>query len=460
MTTKTVLAVDLGAESGRVMAVGFDGRHLNVEELHRFPNTSVMVNGTLTWDFLRLWGDIQTGIGRGMEHTPAGISVDTWGVDFGLLDRRGDLLGNPVHYRDSRTEGVMARTLDRVGRERVYAETGIQFMEINTIFQLMSLVEQDSPQLAVADTLLTSPDLLNYWLTGAKVSERTIASTTQLLRPDGTWATGLMADLGIPQHIFPEVVEPGVSLGDFRGIPVFTSGCHDTANAVAAVPMTTANPAYISSGTWSLIGLEMDRAILTPAALAANVTNEAGVYGTYTLLHNVTGMWILQQCRAAWAKEGDRYSYAELTELAEEAPPLPSVIDPGHASFMPPGDHRKRVQAYCRETGQPVPESVGEIVATVLAGLAHSYRTVLDRLAALTGRTVDAVHIVGGGSQNDLLNQMTADATGLPVLAGPVEATVLGNALVQLIALGEIADLAQARQIVGDMGGIRRFEPR
>ena len=305
MKKKTVLAIDLGASSGRVMAVGFDGRSLSVEELNRFPNTTVTINGTLTWDFLRLWGDIQTGIGRGMDHKPAGLGVDTWGVDFGLLDRRGDLLGNPIHYRDSRTDGMMALAFERVGKERIYAQTGIQFMDLNTIYQLMSLVENDSPQLAVAETLLTSPDLLNYWLTGAKVSERTIASTTQLLNPlTGGWATDLMDDLGIPSHIFPAIVDPGARVGAFQGVPVFATASHDTASAVAAVPMTTPNAAYLSSGTWSLAGLEMDRPILTPEALAANVTNEAGAFGTITLLRNTTGMWIVQQCRETLGQGG------------------------------------------------------------------------------------------------------------------------------------------------------------
>lgn len=460
MKKKTVLAIDLGAASGRVMAVGFDGRSLSVEELNRFPNTTVTINGTLTWDFLRLWGDIQTGIGRGMAHNPAGLGVDTWGVDFGLLDRRGDLLGNPVHYRDSRTEGMMALAFERVGKARIYAQTGIQFMDLNTLYQLMSLVENDSPQLAIAETFLASPDLLNYWLTGTKVSERTIASTTQLLNPlTGGWATDLMDDLGIPSRIFPAIVDPGARVGAFQGVPVFATASHDTASAVAAVPMTTPNAAYLSSGTWSLAGLEMDHPILTPEALAANVTNEAGAFGTITLLRNTTGMWILQQCRDTWAKAGQSYSYADLTTLAGQAPALVSVIDPNAPLFTPPGDHPTRIRDYCRSTGQPVPESVGEVVRAVLQGLALAYRDTLDDLAALTGRTLDALHIVGGGSQNDLLNQMAADVTGLPVLAGPVEATVLGNALIQLIALGEIADLAQARQIVGAMGGIRRFDP-
>jgi rhamnulokinase len=308
MSSKTVLTVDLGAESGRVSAVNFDGRQLVLEELYRFPNTPVTVNGTLHWDFLRLWADIQAGIKKGRALQPASIGVDTWGVDFALLDRQGNLIGNPVHYRDGRTANMMARAFAKVPQAEIFAQTGIQFMPINTLYQLLSLVESRSPQLQIAETFLTAPDLLNYWLTRVKLCEFSNATTTQLYNPTAAnWATEIIAKLGIPSHIFPEIVPPGTRLGAFEGIPVIAPACHDTGSAVAAVPAQEANFAYISSGTWSLVGLEVDKPILTPEALAANVTNEGGVYGTYRLLKNVIGLWILQQCRAAWAAAGQVY---------------------------------------------------------------------------------------------------------------------------------------------------------
>ncbi|MBX3057981.1 MAG: rhamnulokinase [Anaerolineae bacterium] len=460
MAQKTVLAVDIGAESGRVMAVGFDGRTLHLEELHRFPNTAVSAHHTLYWDILHLWRGIQTGIEKGKALRPASIGVDTWGVDFALLDRQDNLIGNPVHYRDGRTAGMMERAFASVPQAEIFAQTGIQFMPFNTVYQLLSLVASRSPHLQMAGTFLTIPDLLNFWLTGVKVCEFSNATTTQLFNPgDGRWATDLMARLDIPFTIFPEIVPPGTRLGAYEGIPVIAPACHDTGSAVAAVPARTDNFAYISSGTWSLVGLEIDRPILTAEALAANVTNEGGVYGTYRLLKNVAGLWILQQCRAQWAAEGQTYSYAELVQMAREVEGVTAVFNPNDPLFLPPGDHPQRIRELCHQTGQPVPETPGEVVRAVLQSLAQAYRQVLVELTAVSGRTISAIHIVGGGSQNELLNQLTAHATGLPVIAGPVEATIIGNALVQLISLGEIADLTQARQVVAGMAELKRYEP-
>ncbi len=454
----TTLAIDLGAESGRVMAVKFDGRTLALEELHRFPNIPITVHGTLHWDFLRLWSDIQAGIEKGRALHPASLGVDTWGVDFGLLDGHGKLIGNPVHYRDRRTEGMMEKVFARVPRADVFAQTGIQFMPINTLYQLMSLVE--SPQLSIAQTFLTAPDLLNYWLTGAKVCEFSNTTTTQMFNPvTGTWATPMLEQLDIPTHIFPEIVQPGTRLGTFDGIPVIAPACHDTGSAVAAMPAQTPHAGYISSGTWSLAGLEIPHPILTPAALAANVTNEGGVNGTFRLLKNVMGLWIVQQCRATWQAEEHAYSYAEFVQLAEAAPPFKAVLNVNDPVFLSPGNHPARIRDFCARTGQPIPETPGEIVRTVLEGLALAYRDVFEKLTALANRPLDVIHVLGGGSQNALLNQMTADATGKPVLAGPVEATVLGNALVQLLALGEIGSLSEARHLVAQMDGMRYFTP-
>ncbi|MFZ1752345.1 MAG: rhamnulokinase family protein [Caldilineaceae bacterium] len=448
----TVLAIDLGAESGRVMAVHYDGKGLEIEELHRFPNTTVNVRGTLHWDFLRLWTDIQQGIGLGKAHRPASLGVDTWGVDFGLLDSQGQLLGNPITYRDSRTDGVMDRAFGKVSQADIFAQTGIQFMPINTLYQMISLVESGSPQLAAAHTFLTAPDLLNYWLTGVKVCEFSNATTTQLFNPrTRDWAWELLDAFGIQRGIFPEVVQPGTRLGEYDDIPVIAPACHDTGSAVAATPLGSPHSAYISSGTWSLVGLEVDAPVINDAALVANVTNEGGVYGSYRLLKNVMGLWIVQQCRATWAAAGEDLSYDELTRLATAASPDVAAIDPNDNRFLAPGNHPQRVQAWCRERGLPVPQSKGEIVRSVLQGLANRYASVLASLTDLTGQPADRVHIVGGGSQNRLLNQMTANATRLPVVAGPVEMTVLGNALVQLISLGELADIQQARQLVAQM---------
>lgn len=460
MSALTVLAVDLGAESGRVMAVHFDGQSLRLEELHRFPNVTVNVQGTLHWDFLRLWTDIQQGIGLGKRFAPASLGVDTWGVDFGLLDSQGRLLGNPVTYRDSRTDGVMDRAFASVSSSEIFAQTGIQFMPINTLYQMISLVESGSPQLAAAQTFLTAPDLLNYWLTGAKVCEFSNATTTQMYNPrTGDWAWDLLDAFAIPRRVFPEVVQPGTRLGMYEGIPVIAPACHDTGSAVAATPLGSPRSAYISSGTWSLVGLEVAAPVINDAALTANVTNEGGVYGTYRLLKNVMGLWIVQQCRAAWAAAGEELSYAELTRLAEQARSMETPLDPDDGRFLHPGDHPAHIRDWYAERGLAAPQTKGEIIRSVLEGLARRYADVLKSLTALTGQPADRVHIVGGGSQNRLLNQLTANAAGLPVTAGPVETTVLGNALVQLISLGELAGMQQARQLVAQMGGQEAFTP-
>jgi rhamnulokinase len=444
-----------------VIAVRYAGDSLHLEELHRFPNIPVSVRGTLHWDILRLWQDIQTGIAKGVALRPASIGVDTWGVDFALLDGQGELIGNPVHHRDRRTEGMMELAFARAGRAQVFEQTGIQFLPFNTLYQLMSLVERRSPQLAAAQTFLTIPDLLNYWLTGEKVCEFTNATTTQLFNPRAsTWASDLIDALGIPRQIFPPVVAPGTRLGVYEGIAVIAPACHDTGSAVAAVPAQTPRYAYISSGTWSLVGLEVAEPIVDAAALAANVTNEGGVAGTYRLLKNVMGLWIVQQCRAAWEAQGHTYSYSDLARLAQGAPALRSLVDPNDARFLPPGDHPRLVQALCAERGQPVPQTHGEIVRCVFESLALAYRDVLQTLHALAGRASEAIHIVGGGARNALLCQLTADAAGLPVVAGPAEATTLGNALVQLIALGELGSIAEARRLVAGMGELERYEPR
>ncbi len=460
MTRKTVLAVDLGAESGRVMAVHFDGARLVTEELHRFVNPVTTISGTLYWDVLHLWRNIQQGIDKGKAHNPVSIGVDTWGVDFGLLDRDGNLLANPVMYRDARTNGMMEAVYAKVSRREVFEQTGIQMMQLNTLYQMMSLVEHKSPLLDVAQTFLTIPDLLHYWLTGAKVCEFSNATTTQMFNPrTGTWARDMLGTLGIPTHILPEIVPPGTKLGSYDGITVIAPAAHDTGSAVAGVPMTHKNSAYISSGTWSLVGLEVPNAIINDAAYEANITNEGGVENTYRLLKNVMGLWVLQQCRAQWEREGAVYTYAELAELARTTPSAHTMIDVDDARFLAPGDHPSLIRAWCEEKGIAAPESHGAMARAVLESLAVKYRITLERLTTISGQSVEVLHIVGGGSQNDLLNQLTADAAGIPVQAGPVEATVLGNAAVQLIACGELSNITQARQIIRESSLARDFQP-
>ena len=460
MSDLTVLAVDLGAESGRITAVRFDGRSLDLEEVTRFPNRPVRVHGRLQWNVLGLWEEITAGLQAAKRLYPASIGVDAWGVDYAMLDSKGELVGLPVHYRDARTDGIPDKVFEKVPRREVFRKTGIQIIQINTLYQLFSLVEGKSPQLEIADTLLTIPALFHYWMTGTKACEYTNATTTQMLNVGSrTWAVELLERLEIPTHILPNVVEPGTRLGEYERVPVITPASHDTGSAVVAVPATADNFAYISSGTWSLAGLEVSQPVITDAALEANLTNEGGVFGTIRLLKNVMGLWIVQQCRATWRVEGQEFSYADLVELATTAKPLQSIIAVNDERFLAHGDHPTRIRTFCEETEQAVPKSPGEIIRAVLESLALAYRDVFEKLEAVSGRSIEVIHIVGGGADNRLLDQMTADALGKPVLAGPREATVIGNGLVQLIALQELSDLRQARQVVREMGVVKRYEP-
>lgn len=463
MPDARVLAIDLGAESGRVWSVRLAGDRLTSEEVHRFRNRPVQVRGTLHWDVLNLWAEIRDGLDAALSGgvaPPDSLGIDAWAVDFGLLDADGNLLGNPVHYRDERTNGMIEEVLGRIDRETVFAETGIQFIPINTLYQLAAMTRAGDAALSVATTFLTVPDLLHYWLTGRMACEFTNATTTQLYDAvRGRWSPRILDALELPASIFPEVVPPGTRLGEYRGVPVIAPATHDTASAVAALPTTGSDHAYISSGTWSLVGTETDAPILGPAALAANVTNEGGVYGSVRLLKNVMGLWIVQQCREAWRREGEAPSYDELVREAAQAPSLRSLVPVDHPDFLPPGEHPTLVRRLCEEHGEPVPESRGQVVRCVLESLALAYRGVLETLSELTGRTFRVVHVVGGGSRNDLLSRFTADATGLPVVAGPAEATVLGNAAVQLVRLGAFRDLTDARAAIARSVELKHFDP-
>jgi rhamnulokinase len=458
MTRRTVLAVDIGAESGRVMAIHFDGQRLAYEEVYRFPNVPVQVRGTLYWDILRLWGDVQIGIGKASH--PAAIGIDTWGVDFGFLDRAGHLLGNPVHYRDQRTNGMVDYVYGKVAREEIFARTGIQIMAINSLYQMASLVRNQDPALANAAHFVTVPDLLYYWLTGVRVNEFTISTTTQCCDPQKKdWAFDLLDRVGIPTRLFGEISQPGQILGQYDNVPVVLGPLHDTESAIVAVPSQTANYAYNSSGTWSLLGLELTEPMINADALRIDITNEGGFGGTFLMLKNVTGLWLIQESRRAWQAEGQEYDYDTLIRLASEAPPLVSLLNPDDPLFMPPGRMPDRIRQYCGQTGQPVPESVGALARSVFESLAFRYRYVLREMLALTGKKIEALHIVGGGSLNSLLCQMTADAVGCQVIAGPVEATALGNAIVQLIALGDLKSVAEGRALVRDSFPLRVYQP-
>jgi rhamnulokinase len=458
MANKTVLAVDIGAESGRVLRVGFDGKCVKADELYRFPNVPVETNRTLHWDILRLWKDVQTGIAKSDQ--PAAIGIDTWAIDFGLLDRAGKLIGNPVHYRDKRTEGIMEYVFDAVSRKTVFEQTGIQMLPFNTLYQLVSMAQNNDPALNIAQTFLTIPDLLYYWMTGVKVNEFTNATTTQCYNVvTGTWANDLLEKLGIPTHIFGPVAQPGQILGSYHNVPVVLSAHHDTGSAIVGVPAQSENFAYLSSGTWSLIGLELPAPIVNDVALAANVTNEGGYGGTTRLLKNVMGLWLLQESRRTWEVGRNSYSYDTLVSLAQESTPFVSLINPDDPAFLAPGDMPARIREYCARTGQPVPESIGAVVRCIFESLALKYHYVLRELTALTGKQVDVLHIVGGGSQNRLLCQMTADTTACTVMAGPVEATALGNAVVQLIALGDLGSLSDARTVVRESFLLEVYTP-
>ena len=471
------LAIDLGAESGRTILGRFDGSRLELSESHRFLNGPVRVpyhsnRYSLHWDILRLWNEIKEGIARvtrKQEIELAGIGIDTWAVDYGLLDRKGTLVANPFNYRDARTEGMLEEAFRRMPRERIFELTGIQFMPINTLFQLLSQVVNRSPELEIAETFLTIPDLLNYWLTGRVVCEFTNATTTQCYDPNqGTWADPLLEAMGIPRRIFPEVIQPATLLGPLSplvaeevGISanVIAPACHDTGSAVAAVPAEGENFAWISSGTWSVVGTNLPKPMINDASLKYNFTNEGGVGGTFRFSKNVMGLWLVQECRRTWATQGQEHSYSELTAMATRAEPLVSIIDPDYTEFLPPGDMPARVREYCRQTGQPIPDDKGAMIRCLLEGIALKYRLVLERLESMIGRRLEPIHIVGGGTQNQLLSQFTADATGRHVVTGPVEATATGNILMQALALGHIGGSGECQQVLRNSFELSNFEP-
>jgi sugar (pentulose or hexulose) kinase len=475
MASSHFLAFDLGAESGRAILGTLDGGKLSLAEKHRFANPHGKMLGRFQWDLLGQWEQLKTGLRNASADLAgdlAGIGVDTWGVDFGLLAADGQILANPTMYRDPCTDGIPERTFAKVPWKTIFQTTGIQFMQINTLFHLVAMREAKSDLLNAAQTMLFMPDLFNYLLCGCRQSELSIASTSQMYDPrQRRWATEILEKLQIPTRILPQIVPSGTVLGNLRQdvasecgakiSPVIAPGCHDTASAVAAVPATEGEDyCYLSSGTWSLMGVELKEPIVSDKALKYNYTNEMGVGPCVRFLKNIMGLWLVQECRRYWQKQGHDHSYPELTTMAEQAEPFGPLIDPAHSPFLKPGEMVEKIDQFCAKTKQRTPATRGAYVRTCLESLALAYRRTLEGLQDILGKKIGIIHIVGGGCQNELLNQMTADACARPVVAGPVEATAIGNILVQAMAVGRLKSLAEARSIVRENFNVQRYDPR
>ena len=473
---KVYLAVDLGASSGRLLAGLFDGSRLQLKEVHRFSNGGVKVGKRLHWNLLGQWANIIDGLRAAAVECSEiqSVGVDTWGVDFGLLDGDGELLGNPYHYRDQRTDGMMEAALEIADRDYIFDRTGLQFLSFNTLFQLFAM--RGTKKLACAKRFLMMPDLFHWLLSGEQVNEFTNATTTQMLDPrTGNWSLDLLDRLELPNDIFGSITTPGTVIGSvaphvaqetgLSDVQVVLPGTHDTASAVMAVPTTeslTDKPrwCYISSGTWSLMGIEVPQPIINDMCKDLNFTNEGGVGGSIRFLKNIAGLWLIQECRRVWNLQGRDYSWDQLVELANEAAPFVSLVDPDDPSFMAPDDMPKAIADLCRRTGQPVPQDDGAVIRCALESLALRYRQVFHWLEQLSGQKMDTIHIVGGGTQNTLLSQMTADACGARVIAGPVEATAIGNVLMQAVAAGDVSDISQARSVVRASFELEEFVPK
>jgi len=467
------IAFDMGAESGRAVLGSFNNDRLTLEEIHRFLNTPVKVFDSLHWDVLQMFQEMKKALDICVQkYGPKldGIGFDTWGVDFALIGRDDSILGYPYHYRDKRTDGMMEKAFSIVPKEEIFRITGIQFMKLNTLYQLLAMSLAKSPILESADKLLMMPDLFNFLFTGKKVSEFTIATTTQFYDPiKKSWSKELFDKLGLPFHILPEIVSPGtvlaplypsirdeVGLGD---VPVIAPACHDTGSAVAAVPAKDDKWAYISSGTWSLMGAEIPKPIINDSSLKYNFTNEGGVNNSIRFLKNIMGLWLVQQCRSTWEDEGQSYSYSDLVKMAESAKPLVSIIEPNYEPFLSHGNMPLRIIEFCKNTGQPVPETKGAIIRCALESLALKYRWVLEKLEEMLGKKITTIHIVGGGCQNQLLCQFAADATQRQVIAGPIEATAIGNIVMQAIARGYIKSIEDGRELIRRSFEVKVYDP-
>lgn len=470
--TKRVLAFDFGASSGRAIIGCFDGDKITLEEVHRFSNDPVSVGGTVYWDVLRLFYEIKQGI---IKAKIAGgfdsIGIDTWGVDFGLIDSEGKLMENPVHYRDARTVGLVDEAFKTMPKEKLYGITGIQFMELNTLFQLISLKKYRPWMLERADKMLFMPDLFGYMLTGKMCAEYSIASTSQLIDLDKrTWSKEILDAFGIKESVFAPLVQPGTVLGELSKeiceecgvdpVPVISVCGHDTQSAITSVPCEDGDFAFLSSGTWSLFGTELDKPIVNETSMNINITNEGGFDGSTGFLKNIIGLWLIQESRRQWKREGKEYSYADLEKLALAAEPFKCFIDPDAPEFVPHGNIPERVREFCRKTGQYVPETVGEIMRCIYESLAMKYRLTFEKLRECTERDYPVIHVIGGGTKDGLLCQMTANSCDRTVKAGPIEATVMGNVAVQLMSDGSVENIGQARKIVADSSELKTFEPK
>jgi rhamnulokinase len=469
------LAFDLGASGGRTVLGRFNGQKLSFRLVHRFSNDPVWVCGRFQWDILRLYHEIKLGLMKANVEKAEALSsmaIDSWALDFGLLGDDGGLLGNPFHYRDPRNEGMMEEVFKIIPRQTIFRHTGIQFMQINSLYQLFAMKQGESALLKNSSRLLMIPDLLRYFLTGELINEYTNATTTQLVdHKTGQWQTDMIHKLGFPERIFGSLVKPGVSAGMLQAavcselsidpIRVVTVGEHDTASAVVAVPTISSNFAYLSCGTWSLLGTEVVEPVISDLALQWNFTNEGGIGGTYRLLKNMMGLWLIQECKRVWAQSGKVYSYPELALMAEKSTRIRmrSFIDPDAPEFLNPVHMPEQIQLYCRNTQQPIPGTEGEIVGCIMESLALKSRLILQRTEQLSGKHFAHLHIVGGGANNALLCQMIANAFARPVLAGPVEATAIGNLMMQYVALGEIGSISDVRRIIADSVEIREFTP-
>ena len=469
-----MLAIDLGASSGRGIIGRFDGDKLTLEEIHRFSNDPVMVNGTFQWDILRIFFEIKNALNHcaiSDDKDIASMAIDTWGVDFGLLDKNGRLLGNPHNYRDTLTDNIQPYAFNIVPARELYGTTGIQFMNFNSVFQLLARLREDPTSLDRAETLLFTPDLLNYFLTGIRHTEYSIASTSSLLdAKTRSWAMPLIEKFGIPTRLFTDISMPGTRLGRLRqdisdefggslAPDVYLTASHDTASAVAAVPAAGDDFTYISSGTWSLMGTELDAPALDEKAFDAAFTNEGGMGGKIRFLKNIMGLWLEQESRRQWAREGKKVSYDELSDMAVASKPLRSLIDPADQRFAAPGNMPRRIADYCRETDQPVPETMGEVVRCIFDSLALKYRQTAEQIDAFKGHRIPYINIVGGGTKEAPLCRFAASACGRPVIAGPTEATAIGNLAVQAIGAGEIKDLKEAREVVRRSFDVKEYEP-
>lgn len=466
---KKVLAFDFGASSGRAMLGSFDGEKIVLEEIHRFSNDPVIISKTMYWDVLRLMHEIKQGLIKAKSHNFESIGIDTWGVDFGLLDKKGYLLENPVHYRDARTQGMLETSFEKLSKERFYEITGNQFMELNTVFQLLSLVKDRPELLERVDKILLMPDLFNYLLTGNRMTEYSIASTTQLMDAENReWSDEVLEQLEIPKHILTDIVQTGTRVGilseeirnelGINNVEVIAVAGHDTQSAMVAVPAQETDFIFLSCGTWSLLGTELSEPIINEKSKAYNITNEGGYGGKASFLKNIIGLWLIQESRRQWIREGKEYSFAELEKEAENAKPLKCFIDPDAPDFVAPGNIPERIQAFCRRTGQEVPETIGEIVRCIDESLALKYRVVLEEIKDCTSKTYENIYIVGGGNQSKLLCQMTANACKCRVVAGSSEATVLGNVIVQFISRGIIKDIETARKIISKSDEIKSYK--